>query len=166
MLRIQDAATFSCSTGLNPLHSREHGEEKYRSHWKKHKEITSSYSSTVIQFFKRFYLFLDEGEGREKEIERETSMWCKNIDRCLLYAPRPGTKPTHHACALTGNQTNDLPVFRTMPNQLSHTSQGRWRILMLDLIWLKSLVAKGESWDLTRRHWQLKVKELEKQYKN
>ena len=42
-------------------------------------------------FFLRFYLFLERGEGREKELER--NIMCD----CLLHAPTwgPGPKPRH-----------------------------------------------------------------------
>ena len=40
-----------------------------------------------------------------------------------------GTKPATQACALTGNQTSELSVCGMMPNLLSHTSQGKTRIL-------------------------------------
>ena len=36
-------------------------------------------------------------------------------------------EPTTQACALIGNQTGDLSLFRTTPNPLSCTSQGRYR---------------------------------------
>ena len=39
--------------------------------------------------------------------------------------PRPGTDPAMQACALTRNETEgDLLLHGTMPNQLSHISQG------------------------------------------
>ena len=70
-----------------------------------------------IYFCKDFsYLFLERGEGREKE--RETS------DQLLLVQPQMGTWPAAQVCALTGDQTGDLSVHRLMLNQLSHSSQG------------------------------------------
>ena len=49
------------------------------------------------------YLFLDRGEGREKE-ERNNSV-------CLpLVCPLLGTWPATQACALTGNRTGDSLV--------------------------------------------------------
>ena len=81
--------------------------------------------------FKKYfiYLFLERGEGREKEgwegllCERETWIGCP------LYALWPGTKPATHACALTGNWTSYLSLCGMMPKQLSHTSQGFMCIL-------------------------------------
>ena len=52
--------------------------------------------------FKDFIdLFLERGEGREKERER-------NVDQLPLARPQLGTWPSNQACALTGNPTSDL----------------------------------------------------------
>ena len=49
-------------------------------------------------FFKDFiYLFLERGERKETERERNISMWL------LLMCPLLGTWPTTQASALTGN---------------------------------------------------------------
>ena len=73
-----------------------------------------------LSFFIRFYLFtfLDKGEGREKERERNINMWL------LLTHPLLGTWPTTQACALIGNRTSNRLVCRLELNLLSHTSQG------------------------------------------
>ena len=72
----------------------------------------------LFHFLKDFtYLFLEIGEGREKERE-------SNIDQLPLTWPQLGTWPTTQACALTRNQTSDLSICRLMLNPLSHTSQG------------------------------------------
>ena len=42
---------------------------------------------------------------------------------CLFHRPQLGTKLTTQAYALIGNQTYNLLVRGTMPNQLSHTGQ-------------------------------------------
>ena len=56
-----------------------------------------------LVFFKGFiYLFLERGEGREKERERNISVWLP------LTWPSLGTQ----ACALTGNPTRD-PLVRS-----------------------------------------------------
>ena len=47
------------------------------------------------------YLFLEKREGREKERERNISVWLP-----LTWSP-VGTTPASQACALTGNQTRD-----------------------------------------------------------
>ena len=44
-----------------------------------------------------FILYLDRGEGREKERERNINVWLP------LARPLWGTWPTTQACALTGN---------------------------------------------------------------
>ena len=65
-----------------------------------------------------FYLFLDRGKRREKERERNISVWLP-----LTY-PLLGTWPVSYACALTENQTSNPLVCRLVFNPLSHTSQG------------------------------------------
>ena len=71
-------------------------------------------------FFKDFiYLFLEKGEGKEKE--RESNI---NVAGCLSCAPPHGTWPATQACALTGNQTRNPLVCRPLLNQLSYASQG------------------------------------------
>ena len=53
----------------------------------------------ILFYLKDFiYLFLERGEGREKE--RGKSI---NVRGHLLYAPQLGTELTTWACALTGN---------------------------------------------------------------
>ena len=53
-------------------------------------------------FFNLFvYLFLERGEGREKERERNISVWLP------LTCPLLGTWPATQACAMTGNWTDD-----------------------------------------------------------
>ena len=70
-------------------------------------------------FLKDFiYLFLDRGEGREKERERNINVWFP-VAHLLL-----GAWPTTQGWALTGNQTSDLLVLRPAFNPLSHTNQG------------------------------------------
>ena len=71
-----------------------------------------------IFLLKRFYLFLERGEGREEEKERNLNVWL------LLTHPQPGTRPTTQACVLTRNQTHDPLVHRLALNPLSHTNQG------------------------------------------
>ena len=74
----------------------------------------------MLYFLKIFiYLFLERGEGREKEWERNLSVWLPRM------CPLLGTWPTTQACALTGNQTSDPLVCRPALNPLSHTSQGK-----------------------------------------
>ena len=69
--------------------------------------------------FKDFiYLFLQRREGKEKERERNISVWLP------LVHPLLRTWPTTQSCALTGNQIGDPLVHRPALNLLSHTSQG------------------------------------------
>ena len=69
-------------------------------------------------FFKDFiYLFLERGEGKEKETEGNINVWLP------LACPLLGTWPATQACALTGNQTSDPLIHRPAFNPLSHISQ-------------------------------------------
>ena len=78
------------------------------------------YSKCSIIFLKDFiYLFLDRGEGREKERKRRNM----NVWLPLVY-PLLETWPANPACALTGNRTRDPLVCRLALYPLSHTSQG------------------------------------------
>ena len=78
-------------------------------------------------FKKNIYLFLERGEGREKEQEGNTDVREKHllVVSCMYPLPRPpaGSKSATQACALTGNQTSNIFLFGTTPNQLSHTGQ-------------------------------------------
>ena len=77
-------------------------------------------------------MFLERGEGREKERERNINVWWP------LVCPNRGTWPTTQARALTGNPTSDPLVHRPALNPLSHTSQG-------DLLHLKDMMGHGGS---------------------
>ena len=69
-------------------------------------------------FFKGFiYLFLERGEGKEKEREKNIYVWLP------LMHPLLGTWPATRACALTGNWTGDPLVPKLALNPQSHTSQ-------------------------------------------
>ena len=68
-------------------------------------------------FLKDFiYLFLERGEGKEKERERHINVWLPVI------LPVLGTWPATQACALTGNRTSDPLVHRPVLNPLSYAS--------------------------------------------
>ena len=71
-----------------------------------------------IFIFLRFCLFLDRGEGREGERERNINV------RYPLMCPLLGAWPITQACALTGNRTSNPLVRRPELKPLSHTSQG------------------------------------------
>ena len=77
---------------------------------------------------KRFYLFLERGDGRENEGERNINVkekhhsvaFCKHLDQ------GPHLQPRH----VPDWEPNQGPFpFRTTPNQLHHTSQG-WSLLL------------------------------------
>ena len=71
-----------------------------------------------VFFIKDFiYLFLERGEGRDKERAKNISVWLP------LTHPPLGTWPTIQACALTGNQTGNPLVRNPAIHPLSHTSQ-------------------------------------------
>ena len=73
---------------------------------------------SAIHFFKDFiYSFLERGEGREEEKERDTSMCERNID--LLPLAHAYTTYWAQAFTLTWNQTGNLLLCGTMPNQLN-----------------------------------------------
>ena len=90
----------------------------------------STYSPDIgfLLFFLKilFILFLERGERREKERDRNISVWLS------LMRPLLGTWPTTQACALTGNQTSDPLVCKLALNPLNHTSQSQ--ILVFNLI--------------------------------
>ena len=56
----------------------------------------------IYSFFKKKILFIFRERGREKERERNISVWLP------LLCPLLGTWPATQACALTGNRTGDL----------------------------------------------------------
>ena len=80
-----------------------------------YRQVSFEKDSQVI--FKNI-LFLERGEGKEKERERNISV------RLLLVCPLLGTSPATQACALAGNRTDDPLVLRPTLSPLSYTSQG------------------------------------------
>ena len=70
------------------------------------------FAAKLPLFFKKFdfldfiYLFLERGEGREKEREKNINMWLP-----LMWPPL-GTWPATQACGLTGNRTGG-PLVRS-----------------------------------------------------
>ena len=77
----------------------------------------SIYLSIYLPIYLSIYHQRKENGG--KKSGRETSVWESNIDWLPLVNPQP------MACALTGNQTNDLLLWEMTPNHLSHTDQGK-----------------------------------------
>ena len=70
-------------------------------------------------FFKKdfSYLFVERGEGKEKERERNINVWLPLMHSLL------GTWRTTQVCALTGNQTSNPLVRRPACNPLVNTRQ-------------------------------------------
>ena len=84
-------------------------------------QMFCSFSLPALEsFFKKdfVYLFLDRGEGRAKERERNINVWFPLMHLLL------GTWPAIQACALTGNWTSNYLVHGPALNPLSHTSWG------------------------------------------
>ena len=90
-------------------------------------------SFLFFYFFQRFYLFLERGEGTEKE-RRETSM-CG----CLSCAP---TWDLTHNPDLCPDWKSNPQSFRpqVIPQSLSHTSQGSINPLSLGIMSRRPLV--------------------------
>ena len=84
-------------------------------------QFSNSVEKQILGFFKKdfIYLFLEKGEGKEEERERDINAWLP------LLHPLLRTWPTTQACTLTGNRTSDPLVHKPGLNPLSHTSQGR-----------------------------------------
>ena len=75
------------------------------------------------KIFKIFLnLFLERGEGREKERQRNTNVW-------LPLTSLWGTWPATLACVLTRNRTSNPLVHRLALNPVTHTSQGKEVVL-------------------------------------
>ena len=79
---------------------------------------------TFILLFKIACIYFKREGKRGRKKGRETSMCERNIDRLPLATPQLGNRPATQTCALTRNRTGDLSLWETMPNPLSHTSQG------------------------------------------
>ena len=71
------------------------------------------------------YLFLERGEERENERERNINMWLP------LACPPAGNLAHNQACALTGNRIGDPLGHRLVLNPLNHTSQDTLHNLIL-----------------------------------
>ena len=84
-------------------------------------------------FFKRFYLFLERGEGSGRERERNIDVWLP------LPCSQMGTWPASQVYALTRNQTSNPLVHGPVLNPLSHTSQGSISYFLNDLLLLSFL---------------------------
>ena len=82
-----------------------------------HNSTTATISSSMLNFLKDFiYLFLERGERKEKERERNINVWLP------LMRPLPGTWPATQACALTGNPTGDPFGSQAGTQPTEHTS--------------------------------------------
>ena len=80
--------------------------------------FSTSFPNSTSFFLDFTYLFVERGDGREKERERNISVWLP------LIRPLLETGTAMQACALTVNRTHDSLVHRPALNPLSHTSQG------------------------------------------
>ena len=81
----------------------------------------------VLPYFKKkdfIYLLLENGEGREKERERNIDVREKRPLTTSLICALKGTQPTTLACAQTRNQMGDPLLCGMTPNQLRHTGLG------------------------------------------
>ena len=76
--------------------------------------------------FLKDYLFLERGEEKEKERERNISVWLP------LLCPTLGTWPETQVCALLGNQTGNPLVCRLVLNPLSHSSRGTYANILIE----------------------------------
>ena len=70
-------------------------------------------------FLKILFTYFQREEGREKEKVRNINVWLP------FKCPLPGTWPTTHACALSGNRNSDPLICRSALDPLSHTCQGQ-----------------------------------------
>ena len=86
-----------------------------------HVQVIVNDSTFLKKIF--MYLFLERGEGREKEREIYIDL--------PLACPQQGTWPAAEACGLAGNRTRDLLVHRPALSPLSHTSQGTMIVLKI-----------------------------------
>ena len=77
----------------------------------------SSRNGLFIQKKDIIYIFLERGEGKKKERDRNINMWLP------LAHPLLRTWPIIQACALTGSQIGNLLVHRSTLNPLSYASQ-------------------------------------------
>ena len=76
-------------------------------------------SAKIFMFFLNIlFICLERGKGREKERERNISVWLP------FTCPQLGTWPATQACSLTGTRTGYSLVRRLALTPLSHTSQG------------------------------------------
>ena len=82
--------------------------------------------SAIISLLKTdfIYLFLERGEGREKERERNIDVREKRQSIASHTHPNWGSKPATWACALTGNWTCNLLVYRMMLQPTEPPGQG------------------------------------------
>ena len=67
----------------------------------------------LLVLLMRFYLFIFRGMGKDGEREGEEHPWVRDtLIRVPLTRPQLGTPSATQACALTGNQNDDLLVCR------------------------------------------------------
>ena len=86
-------------------------------------------------FFKRFYLLLERGEGKEKEGEKHQCVVASHVPPTGDLAHNPGMCP--------GNRTGDPLIHRLSP--LSYTSQGLKHLLPYYFYGMYSLTSQITS---------------------
>ena len=93
-------------------------------------------------FFQRFYFFLERGEGREKERERNINVREKYRSVSSHTCPNQGLNPQPRHVPWPGI---DFLLWGSMPNQWSHKSQ-RYP----DFFWVVPRNGIAESYDHSR----------------
>ena len=85
------------------------------------KKLETGFNQALRANFLKQILFIhferERKGGRKKEREMFINVW-----------ENPGTWPATQACALTGNQTLNLSVYRPMLNPLNHTSKANFHL--------------------------------------
>ena len=117
-------ALYTLSRGDNKNKAGKHGLKPQLPSHPSHVTLGGATSHFIHTYFtlwffpQDFYLFLERGEGKEEERERNINVWL------FLTCPLLGTWSPTQAHALTGNQTGNPLFHRPALNPLSYTIQG------------------------------------------
>ena len=79
--------------------------------------MTDKFVGAYYFFFERLYLFLERGEGREREKERNSDVREKHRSVALVHAPVRDQTRNPGFCPSWASQTSDAPLFGLTPNQ-------------------------------------------------